>query len=112
VPDVCGIVTEMRKCRNGMVQTEAQYVLIYEALNEHIQQQNNGCMKKVVRVISASSLLENAMAKGTFRSQRGRSVSAVSGGSDLLGDDETAEITEEMYIEVEPNDNNRSTEKL
>ncbi len=105
VPDVNGIVSEMRKCRTGMVQTDAQYVLIYEALNEHIQQQHNGLSKKVVRVISASSLLENSMAKCAFRTQRGRSVSAVSGESDLLSDEDLTDRTEELYSS-QPNDNN------
>jgi hypothetical protein len=72
-----------------MIQTDAQYLLVYEAINEHIQQHDSS--KKSVRVISASSLLENTMIKPhSFRSQRGRSVSAVSGGSNelLCGDDE------------------------
>ncbi len=85
VPDVAGIVTEMRRCRSGMVQTEGQYLFVYEALNDHLQQYYE--LKKPQRVISASSLLENpnGVSKLCPPRGRGRSVSVnVRQDDDLL----------------------------
>ncbi len=111
VPDVAGIVAEMRRCRSGMVQTEQQYMFVFEALNDHVQQHLE--LKKPQRVISASSLLDNPNGSGKvcFARGRGRSVSVSMAQSDELmpmsrspedGDDHV-DATDDVY---RGNDNN------
>jgi hypothetical protein len=53
-PDVCALVSEMRLCRAGMVQTDGQYLFVYEALNDHIKQYSEG--RRPHRNISSTSL--------------------------------------------------------
>lgn len=53
--DVAKIVMEMRHCRCGMVQTDAQYYFVYEALNDHIHQYAEA-KKPPLRNTSASSM--------------------------------------------------------
>lgn len=74
-PDVVSLVTEMRRARAGMVQTDAQYVFIYEALNDHIRQYQ--AAKKPRRNVSFSSTsLQPPLSHPPAR--RARSVSSSS----------------------------------
>jgi protein tyrosine phosphatase len=108
--DVAGIVTEMRRCRNGMVQTEQQYMFVFEALNDHVQQHQE--MKKPQRVISASSLLENisGTSKLCYARGRGRSVSvSLTQTDDLMPMDQSADEEEPVDTAddvYKANDNN------
>lgn len=58
VPNVAELVSSMRACRFGMIQTDAQYVFVYEALNDHIHQHVEA--KKVVRSPSHTNLSVSA----------------------------------------------------
>ena len=85
MPDVAGIVRAMRGCRSGMIQTDAQYLFVYEALNDHIYQFSHQS-KRPQRMTSASSISILPLKGGKFCSSRNRSASAVIGNIDL--DDE------------------------
>ena len=110
-PDVAGIVMEMRRCRSGMIQTDAQYLFVYEALNDHLQQFYD--FKKPQRVVSASSLLEMGASGNVgnsakpFSRVRGRSV-LVHRSKERDDDDDVAGSAADR----EPESKDASTEDL
>ena len=89
-PDVQGTVLSMRKCRSGMIQTDSQYLLVYEALNDHIHQYKDA--KKPQRSVSSATSLSCVLPKAPrCRGPRPRSMSV----SDVLKDDAALGLEEE-----------------
>jgi protein tyrosine phosphatase len=90
IPNVPGLVTGMRSCRSGMIQTDAQYLFVYEALNDHIYQFSEA--KRPQRVTSACSVsLAPPKNSSKFCKGRGRSISAVMSKEDMMLDAEESE---------------------
>lgn len=88
MPSVSQLVSEMRMCRFGMIQTDAQYVFVYEALNDHIQQHIEA--KKMVRSTSHSHLSSSSknrvppQAPLSSRPWRSRSISITNEQSEAI----------------------------
>ena len=109
MPDVAGIVAEMRNCRSGMVQTDAQYLFIYEALNDHVYQFSQA-RKPPQRVTSASSISMTPLKGGKFCPVRNRSASAVMTNVDMGNEDDDDDSNQDTVPAINVQANNNTDE--